>query len=286
MVEIKNICKNFQEDFWKPENKVLKDLSFKVQPGRIVGFLGANGAGKTTCMRILMGFSSPNSGEVFWHESMGIGQTIFKNIGYLPERPYFYPDLTGKDFVEYMGKLQGMKTSEITPLAKSLGSKFAIDHAFDRKIRGYSKGMLQRIGFVSVLLHDPKFVLLDEPLSGLDPVGRKELKDAIRDLKSQGKTVLLSSHIVSDIEEICDDVVFIDHGKLIFEGTIEELRSQHLQTDVEVSYLNTEKKLITTKMHENELNKFIQDQISDGNQIKKVLPLQKTLENILYETSN
>ncbi len=285
MFSFKNIRKSFQEDFWKPKNLVLDDLSFSVTPGSIVGFLGANGAGKTTSMRILMDFSKPDSGEVVWDPLIGRNKKeIFSNLGYLPERPYFYPDLNGNDFVDYMGRLQGINSKEIKPMAQKLGDRFNIAHAFNRKIKGYSKGMLQRIGFVSVLLHNPKFVILDEPLSGLDPIGRKELKDAIVNLKSEGKTVFFSSHIVSDVEEICDEVIFIDNGKLLYQGKIESLLASSQQDLSEVIYIDLNNSLQTIQVGAKELDEKLNFLIKENFKIKKVVPVQKSLESILYET--
>lgn len=283
MIKFESIRKSFQEDFWKPKNLVLNNLSFSVREGRVVGFLGANGAGKTTSIRILMGFSRPDSGEVKFEERLGRGKDIFKKIAFLPERPYFYPDLKGTDFINYMGKLQGLDTKTIKSKSIVLGEQFNISHAFDKTIRGYSKGMLQRIGFVCSLLHDPEVVILDEPLSGLDPIGRKELKDAIWELKKLGKTIFFSSHIVSDVEEVCDDVVFIEKGELVYEGTVSDLLARNSNSQALISIINSENAIENISVALKDLNNKLNELISKDIKILKVNSEQKTLEEVLYE---
>ncbi len=187
----------------------------------MVGFLGANGAGKTTSLKIALDFIRPTSGRVVYGPQLGgSAANAFKNIGFLPERPYYYPHLKGREFIQFMGELSGMRrktiNEKITPQAK----RFRLDHALDRELKTYSKGMLQRIGFLVTVLHEPKLIILDEPLSGLDPVGRKEMKDIMVEIHKEGRTVFFSSHIVSDVEEVCDRVIFLRHGKLIYDGPV------------------------------------------------------------------
>ena len=282
MLSFNEITKSYQEDFWKTPSIILDKLSFSVKEGAVTGFLGANGAGKTTSMRVMMDFTSPDSGNVFYSDVLGNNKKErWGNLGYLPERPYFYPDLTGRDFVRYMGSLQGLKKRDIDQLARPLCEQFQIDFALDRKIKAYSKGMLQRIGFVSVLLHDPRLVILDEPLSGLDPIGRKELKGAIRDLSRNGKTVFFSSHIVSDVEEICENVIFIEKGKLGFEGSIEELITTENE-NFEISYLKNGKiELIEVKSENKE--RIVSELINSGAKINSLNKAQKTLEEVIYK---
>lgn len=193
----------------------------------MVGFLGANGAGKTTSMKIIMDFIRPTSGTVRFSEKLGSDKMeIFKNIGFLPERPYFYPHLTGEDFLMFMGQLAEVPKSLLIEEISRWAPRFRIDHALKRELKTYSKGMLQRIGFMATVIHQPKIIFLDEPLSGLDPVGRKELKDVIIEVHKAGKTVFFSSHIVPDIEEICDRVVFLKTGKLVYDGSVSALMNQ------------------------------------------------------------
>ncbi len=226
MIELKNVTKVFKSDLLTQPFIALDDVSFNIPEASMVGFLGANGAGKTTSLKIIMDFIRPTSGIVNFEPSLGsTKEEVFQNIGFLPERPYFYPSLSGEDFLLFMGKLSGMNRSQILSEVGEWAPRFKIDHALKREIKTYSKGMLQRIGFLATIIHHPKLVILDEPLSGLDPIGRKELKDVIIEVHKQGKTIFFSSHIVPDVEEICDRVIFLKDGKLIYNGAVGELIS-------------------------------------------------------------
>src|SRR5690606_11152061 len=166
-------------------------------------------------------FIAPTAGAIKYGEGGKYNFREFvKKLGYLPERPYFHPDLTGKEFIHYMAQLNDVPKSEIAQRALKWSQRLRIDHALERKLRTYSKGMLQRIGFVSCLIHEPELLILDEPVSGLDPVGRKEIKEVMRELHKEGKTIFFSSHIVSDVEEICHNLVVLDAGKRIYQGSV------------------------------------------------------------------
>lgn len=238
MLEVKNITKSFRKDFWSKKFYALQDLSFDIKEGVITGFLGANGAGKTTLMKIVLGFisSDDNEGKVLFSDEKVVLAKARDQIGFLPERPYFYPHLTGAEFCHFMGKLQGLGSHDIRARSLKWAKKFSIEHALERQIRSYSKGMLQRLGFIVTLIHNPRLIILDEPLSGLDPIGRSELKSVMVELASEGKTVFFSSHIVSDVEEISRDVVFIESGRLIYSGAINKLLSDHTEESVEVVF--------------------------------------------------
>lgn len=202
----------------------------------MVGFLGANGAGKTTSLKIIMDFIRPTSGEVVFAETLGKNRMeVFRNIGFLPERPYFYQNLTGNEFLHLLGKLSDLSDREITEAKNRWAPRFKIDHALGRELKTYSKGMLQRIGFLASILHEPKIIILDEPLSGLDPIGRKELKDVIIEVHKAGKTVFFSSHIVPDIEEICDRVIFLKTGTLVYDGSVSSLMKQSKEQDYQMT---------------------------------------------------
>ncbi len=229
IIEISNISKVFRTDFYKKPFSALENVTFSVARGQITGFLGANGAGKTTLIKIIMKFIAANSGHIAYHLRGDSWREICLSIGYLPERPYFHPHLTGREFLEYMGRLNEMKMSAIVEQVKNLSVRLRIDHALDRKIKSYSKGMLQRLGMTACLLHDPEFLILDEPLSGLDPLGRKEFKNILIEERARGKSIFFSSHIVPDVEEVCQQVIFLEKGGVLYQGAIDELIVQNLK---------------------------------------------------------
>lgn len=240
MLKFQNITKTFKTDLLSQPFTALKDVSFEIPAGSMVGFLGANGSGKTTSLKIIMDFIRPDQGSVEFSSKLGTKRVeVLKKIGFLPERPYFYPNLTGLEFLTFMGRLSEVEPNHLKKQLERWVPRFKIEHALQRPLRTYSKGMLQRAGFLATILHDPEFIILDEPLSGLDPIGRKELKDVIVEVYKEGKTVFFSSHIVPDIEEICDRVIFLKEGRLIYDGAVEPLmKPQGGPVDYLVKYKN------------------------------------------------
>ncbi len=297
MISLCNVTKTFRKDFWSPSFTALDNVSFTIGEGEAIGFLGANGAGKTTALKILFDFIKPNSGKVEFSGTAGKNLSeALGRIGYLPERPYFYPHLTGAEFVHYMGELTDVSKSDRVQRMQYWAERFKIDHALGRMIRGYSKGMLQRIGFVSILVHNPDILILDEPLSGLDPIGRKELKDVLREIAKLGKTVFFSSHIVSDIEEVCKKVVVLEKGALLYEGDIESLLSEHdskvyeLKIRTFAEKLKLENEVFYEKLydlHIHRIDGFVSENVarvlSSGAEIYSLNPLRPSLEQIIYK---
>jgi ABC-2 type transport system ATP-binding protein len=300
MINFNHVSKVFKSDLLSQPFVALDDVSFEIPEGSMVGFLGANGAGKTTSLKIIMDFIRPSSGSVTFHSSLGTNRLeIFKAIGFLPERPYFYPSLSGKEFLHFMGKLSGLDSYQINNEVQKWSPRFKIDYALGRELKTYSKGMLQRIGFLATILHHPKIVILDEPLSGLDPIGRKELKDVILQLHKDGKTIFFSSHIVSDVEEICDRVIFLKQGRLVYDGPVGTLINDSQSFD----YLITVKVLAgfipkakfkeMTSLHDNLCkyvvdpsvkDEFILEMIQHKNSIYSIEMKKPTLEEIFYKT--
>jgi len=225
-VEINNLTKDYEVGFLRKRKvRALDGLSLAVERGEIFGFLGANGAGKTTTLKLLMRLMYPTAGGA---RILGrdIGDTsMHARIGYLPEHPYFYDYLTARELLEYCAELFGYARAERRRRAADLLARVCLEEkAWDKQLRKFSKGMLQRVGLAQALVNDPSVVFLDEPMSGLDPVGRREVRDLIASLRTTGTTVFLCSHILSDIEVLCDRAAILRRGRLAHIGRLEELR--------------------------------------------------------------
>jgi ABC-2 type transport system ATP-binding protein len=237
VIEVSGVSKTYPIGFWRKRVRVLYDLSLTVGENEIVGFLGPNGAGKTTTIKILNGLAFPDSGTVtIFGEAAGRRSESRRRIGFMPEQPYFYEYLTGGEFLCLCGHLNGLARRETRKRSQEMLARVGLATAAGLAIRKYSKGMMQRLGLAQALLHDPELVILDEPMSGLDPMGRVEVRNLIRELKEAGKTVFFSSHIISDVEALCDRVVMIHRGVKIAEGSVEELMGKEGIQYVEVVF--------------------------------------------------
>lgn len=219
---------------WLKETTVLSNVSLSVGQGEIFGFLGHNGAGKTTTMKVLLGLVRPTCGRIELLGAPADNVAVHARIGYLPETPYFYDYLTAEEFLRFYGRLAGLPRERLQQRVPQLLERVGLMEARHRPLRKFSKGMLQRIGLAQALIHDPELIILDEPMSGLDPLGRKEVRDLILSLRDQGKTVFFSSHIVSDVEMICDRVGILAKGRMLTSGRIEDLVNEHVAQSVEV----------------------------------------------------
>ncbi|HZI49983.1 MAG TPA: ABC transporter ATP-binding protein, partial [Pyrinomonadaceae bacterium] len=214
IVEINNLTKDYEVGFWRNRKvRALNGLSLSIEAGQIFGFLGANGAGKTTTLKLLTRLIYPTAGS-----ARILGQDISEvamhgQIGYLPENPYFYDYLSPREFLNYCGQLFGLEQAERKRRTESLLARVNLDsNSWERQMRKLSKGMLQRVGLAQALINNPQIVFLDEPMSGLDPVGRREVRDLIASLRTEGKTVFMCSHILSDIEVLCDTIAILKKG--------------------------------------------------------------------------
>jgi ABC-2 type transport system ATP-binding protein len=225
-VEILGLEKTYSVGFWRKRPKVaLKPLHLNVEEGEIFGFLGPNGAGKTTTLKMLMGLVFPTGGSAHIL-GMDINDPQMKaQIGFLPEQPYFYDYLTAHELLDYYGRLSGVPGKELPLRIEKVLERVGLKDIRSVQLRKFSKGMLQRVGIAQAILHEPKIVFFDEPMSGLDPMGRREVRDLMEQLKQEGKTVFFSTHILSDAEALCDRVAVIHQGELRAVGAVAELTS-------------------------------------------------------------
>jgi len=223
VIELKDLRKSYRTPLRQKKVEAVRGISLEVRAGEIFGFLGPNGAGKTTTIRVLMGLIKASSGsaKIFGHEVPS--RAARRRLGFLPESPYFYDYLTVVELLDLTGRLFGQRRSERRRRAGGLIERVGLSHATKMPLKKFSKGMLQRAGLAQALMNDPELVVFDEPMSGLDPVGRKEVRDIIQGLRDAGKTVFFSSHILADVEMICDRVAILTKGTLHDIGTIREL---------------------------------------------------------------
>lgn len=226
IVEVKSLTKKFKTDFYKKPQLALSDVSFSIDKGRFVGFIGPNGAGKSTTIKCLLEFIFPNSGEIFFFgQKFSLEQR--SKIGYLPERPFFQEFLTGREFLELHWDLGQKPRQQFQARADEILELVKLSHAQNKKLKEYSKGMLQRIGIAQALICEPEFLILDEPMSGLDPDGRILVKHILKSLKSKNMTVLMSSHLLEDVEEMCDDLLIINAGIMEYAGSVSAFKESY-----------------------------------------------------------
>ncbi len=225
-IEILGLEKTYSVGFWRKKPKyALRPLNLTIQEGEIFGFLGPNGAGKTTTLKLLMGLIFPTAGSARIL-GMEVDDPLMKaQIGFLPEQPYFYDYLTARELLDYYGQLSGVDPKQRSRQVNEVLQRVGLPDAGAVQLRKFSKGMLQRVGIAQAILHHPKVVFLDEPMSGLDPMGRREVRDLMEQLKLEGKTVFFSTHILSDAEALCDRVAIINQGDLQGVGAVADLTS-------------------------------------------------------------
>lgn len=226
-LEIQGLAKSYTIGFWRKSLKPsLQPLHLSVEEGETFGFLGPNGAGKTTTLKILMGIVFPTAGSATILGRHFRDPEVKRQIGFLPEQPYFYDYLSAPELLDYYAQLSGMSSHERRKRIPALLERVGLGEVGKKQLRKFSKGMLQRAGIAQAIVHDPKIVFLDEPMSGLDPIGRREIRELIQGLKDEGKTVFFSTHILTDAESLCDRVAVIDKGELKGIGVVEDLTSK------------------------------------------------------------
>ena len=222
-IELRGLIKDFSVGLRGVKLRAVDDLSLRVPAGQVFGLLGPNGSGKSTTIKIILGLLEPTAGgcRVFGLPSTQIEARV--DVGYLPESPYFYRHLSGRELVRFYARICGLGGAKVAPRVAEVIDWVGLTEAADRLVGTYSKGMLQRIGLAQGLVHDPRLVILDEPTSGVDPVGAAAISELILQLKAQGKTVLITSHLLTQIEDICDRVAILDRGRLILDGAVCDL---------------------------------------------------------------
>jgi ABC-2 type transport system ATP-binding protein len=223
IVRVEGLAKTFKKPFTGQKVEAVRGVSFDVREGEIFGFLGPNGAGKTTTIKMLTGLIAPTRGGATIFGERAPSPHAMARVGFLPENPYVYPYLTPREFVSMCGRLSGVASKHLPERVAKVIERVGVTYAIDRAVRALSKGMLQRVGLAAALVHEPELLILDEPMSGLDPVGRKEVRDLIVEEKKAGRTVFFSSHILSDVEMLCDRVCILKKGEVVVAGAIRDL---------------------------------------------------------------
>ena len=228
IIEIEKLSKDYEVGFWKKKKvRALDDLTLNVEAGQIFGFLGGNGAGKTTTIKILMSLIFPTTGRARILGEDISSVKMHSRIGYCPENPYFYDYLKASELMNYFGELFGFDAAKRKRKTEELLTKVGLEEKdWNKQLRKFSKGMLQRVGLAQALINEPELVFLDEPMSGLDPIGRREIRELIAELRTQGTTVFMSTHILSDIEALCDNVAILRQGKLAATGKLDDLLNE------------------------------------------------------------
>jgi len=231
-VEIRNLVKDFKTSFRRQMLRAVDDVSICIMPGEVYGLIGPNGSGKSTTMKALLGLVAPTAGTcaIFGKDSLKVDSR--NDVGFLPENPYFYKHLSGAETLRFYGKLCGIKGKALGDRVNELLALVDLESARDRRLGGYSKGMLQRIGLAQALVQEPRLVILDEPTAGVDPIGSRQIRDLIMKLRERGITVFLCSHLLEQVQEVCDHVGIIFRGKMVKEGRLEDLIAIEDQTEI------------------------------------------------------
>ncbi len=297
VLAIENVHKFFKVGFIPKKKEILKGVSFSVAESEIFGYLGPNGAGKTTTLKCILGLIFPDRGKIEIFGQPHLEPRAKERLGFLPENPYFYDYLTAREFLDFYAQLFRIKKDEREERVASLLNLVGMDRARDLQLRKFSRGMLQRIGLAQALVNEPSLVLLDEPLGGLDPLGRKEIRDIIIRLKAEGKTVFLCSHILQDIEMICDRVAIIVDGKILSQGPLTDLISEKiLFTEITLSGLAAKDlaglgeslsahggRTLIKVFHEEKIQEIL-DLVKNRNaKIHSLIPRTRTLEDLFVE---
>ncbi|CUU38350.1 ABC-2 type transport system ATP-binding protein [Armatimonadetes bacterium DC] len=298
-IKINNLTKRYSGLWSQQPVDAVKNLNLEVHRGEIFGFLGPNGAGKTTTIKVLLGIIYPTSGEAYvLGRPAGDPQNHYK-ISYLPENPYFYDYMTGREILHFYARLFGIPEPERSRRVDALLDRVGLSRAANQPLRTYSKGMLQRIGLAQCLINDPELLILDEPTAGLDPIAHIDIRDLILELRSQGKTLFISSHQLSDVEIVCDRVAILNKGELVRMGKLEDLLSgghvEMIAEKVPETVLEPirqlggrpslhDGRLIVEQPDDGSIDRVIDLVRAHGGHIISVKPYRRTLEDLFVET--
>jgi ABC-2 type transport system ATP-binding protein len=290
------LAKTFRKPFSRRKVEAVQEVSFEVASGETFGFLGPNGAGKTTTIKMLTGLIAPTSGSATIMGDSVPSPHAMRNVGFLPENPYVYPYLTPREFVSMCGRLSGVPGKVLFSRVEAVLKKVGMAHAIDRPVRALSKGMLQRVGLASALVHEPELLILDEPMSGLDPVGRKEVRDLIVDERKAGRTVFFSTHILNDVEMICDRACILREGKVVVSGKLRDLLGdsntreitlENVSIDLRKTFESSEEKfrdvasaVVVEAIGDEAVKRILERALASGASVSGVASKRETLEEI------
>jgi ABC-2 type transport system ATP-binding protein len=288
VLALSGLSKTLRTPFSRKPGFRVGPVDLAIKGAEIVGLIGANGAGKTSTIKMILGLLVPDAGRV---EVDGLSTALpgwRGKVGYLPEQPTFYDYLSGQEFMTFVGDLFGLDAAILGPRVESLLNRVGLFESRTRPIRTYSKGMLQRLGIAQALLNEPKLLIMDEPMSGLDPLGRRFVRDLMLDLRSEGKSILFSTHIISDAEFVCDRVALMRSGELAAVGTFDDLLG--LPSEFEVTSIRpahssegagTERGRVSVRIRHQDLARAIEDIVSGGSNLVGVSPVRKSVEDLL-----
>lgn len=297
VLEVASLRKTYGQPLRRKAVEAVRGVSFEVHRGEIFGFLGPNGAGKTTTIKMLTGLIRPTGGTMRLLGRAAPSPEAMARVGFLPENPYVYPYLTPREFVSLCGRLSGLHGARLARRVEQVIERVGMAYAIDRAVRALSKGMLQRVGLAAALVHEPELLILDEPMSGLDPVGRKEVRDLIVEERKAGHTVFFSSHILSDVEMLCDRVCILRKGEVVVAGTMRELLDQGARrSEIVLGEVNPALRdavaqyghrtselgelLVVEVEGDDAVRAVVQRALADGARLESVTPKRETLEDL------
>jgi ABC-2 type transport system ATP-binding protein len=301
VLEVCDLFKTYRIGFMRRRIEAVRGISFEVMPGEVFGLLGPNGAGKTSIIKTALRLIYPTKGEVKLFGTASWDRGAMRRIGYLPENPYVYQYLRADEFLDLCGRLTDLSSTARKTRTTELIERVGLTHALDRPIGKFSKGMMQRVGLAQALLHDPEFLILDEPMSGLDPIGRKQVREIILEEHHRGKTIVFTSHILTDVEMLCDRVVIINEGQVSAQGDLDSLLA-HGERRVEVTLANAGDELLAnlkeratsfsrknrgcTAVISGDASSLLRELSESGAEVIQIRPVRESLEDLFVRRTD